>query len=149
MRPSFAWVLNGNVQFASGTPLTARVLGAASDVAGGVNGTLRANYNGAPVAVSDPTTALFFNTAAFSNPAFGQFGNQPTLYTALTNWAYYSEDASIIKAHNFGPDGRIHAFGGRIPTTGLLESFDPRTNATWVTRASLLTPRSGVASAGT
>lgn len=50
----------------------------------------------------------FFNPAAFSNPSYGQFGNQPTLYTRLTNWAYYSEDASIIKGHNFGPEGRIH-----------------------------------------
>ena len=32
---------------ASGTPFTARVLGSISDVASGVNGTLRANYNGA------------------------------------------------------------------------------------------------------
>ena len=68
------WVLNGNVQFASGTPLTARVLGAASDVAGGVNGTLRANYNGAPIAISDPTQTLFFNKDAFSIPAAGTFG---------------------------------------------------------------------------
>src|SRR5207244_2791020 len=68
------WVLNGNVQFASGTPVTARVLGAASDVARGVNGTLRANYNGGPIAISDPTTLMFFNTSAFSIPALGTFG---------------------------------------------------------------------------
>jgi hypothetical protein len=57
--------------------------------------------------LNDPSNQ-FFNPAIFSNPAYGQFGNQPTLYSALTNWAYYSEDASIIKAHNFGPDGRFH-----------------------------------------
>jgi trimeric autotransporter adhesin len=68
------WVLNGSVQAASGTPLTARVLGAASDVARGLNGTLRANYNGAPVAIADPTTTLFFNTSAFSVPPDGTFG---------------------------------------------------------------------------
>ena len=68
------WVLNGNVQFASGTPLTARVLGSASDVARGVNGTLRANYSGAPIAISDPSQLLFFNTSAFSIPAAGTFG---------------------------------------------------------------------------
>jgi hypothetical protein len=70
-----SWVLNGNFQLASGTPLTVRVLGAASDVSQGLNGTLRANYNGQPIALADPTTAQFFNTAAFSLPAPGTFGN--------------------------------------------------------------------------
>src|SRR5204862_4896882 len=54
---------------------TARVLSDARDVATGVNGTLRANYNGEPIGVSDRTAALFFNTAAFSIPASGVFGN--------------------------------------------------------------------------
>jgi len=69
------WQLNGNVQLASGTPFTARVLGDIRDVARGTNGTLRANYNGAPVAVDDPSVALFFNTSAFSIPAPGTFGD--------------------------------------------------------------------------
>jgi trimeric autotransporter adhesin len=69
------WVLNGNAQLASGTPLTVRVLGAASDVAQGLNGTLRANYNGQPINLANPTTAEFFNIAAFSVPAPGTFGN--------------------------------------------------------------------------
>jgi hypothetical protein len=57
---------------------------------------------------NDPSNT-FFNPNAFSNPAFGQFGNQPALYTALTNWAYYSEDLSFIKHFNVGPGERIHA----------------------------------------
>ena len=69
------WSLNGTLQLASGTPLTPRVVGNISDVARGINGTLRANYNGEPIAVSDPTATLFFNTAAFSIPAPGTFGN--------------------------------------------------------------------------
>ncbi len=69
------WRLNGNVLLASGTPFTARVLGDIRDVARGTNGTLRANYNGAPIEVSDPTSALFFNTSAFSIPAPGTFGS--------------------------------------------------------------------------
>ncbi|HYM26473.1 MAG TPA: TonB-dependent receptor [Vicinamibacterales bacterium] len=69
------WAFNGSLSLASGTPLTARVVGNAGNVAQGVNGTLRANYNGEPIAVSDPTTALFFNTAAFSVPAGGTFGD--------------------------------------------------------------------------
>jgi len=69
------WQLNGSVQLASGTPFTARVLGDIRDVDSGTNGTLRANYNGEPIAVSDPTIGQFFNTAAFSIPAPGTFGN--------------------------------------------------------------------------
>ncbi len=68
------WMLNGTVSFASGTPYTARVIGAVSDVANGVNGTLRANYNGAPIALADPTVQQFFNTAVFSVPSAGTFG---------------------------------------------------------------------------
>jgi len=63
------------VQLASGTPFTARVLGDIRDVASGTNGTLRANDNGAAIELSDPTTAQFFNTAAFSIPSAGTFGN--------------------------------------------------------------------------
>jgi hypothetical protein len=51
------------------------VLGSIQDVSKGVNGTLRASYNGQPIAVSDPSSTLFFNTAAFSIPAAGSFGN--------------------------------------------------------------------------
>ncbi|HTK29547.1 MAG TPA: TonB-dependent receptor [Vicinamibacterales bacterium] len=69
------WQVNGTVQFASGTPFTARVLGSVRDVATGVNGTLRANYDGEPIASADPTTLAFFNTAAFSVPPPGTFGS--------------------------------------------------------------------------
>jgi hypothetical protein len=69
------WQINGTVQLASGTPFTARVLGNIQDVARGTNGTLRANYDGAPIAISDPTALLFFNTSAFSIPSPGTFGN--------------------------------------------------------------------------
>jgi hypothetical protein len=69
------WQVNGNVQLASGTPFTAIVLGNIQDVARGTNGTLRANYNGAPIQLSDPTSLMFFNTSAFSIPAPGTFGN--------------------------------------------------------------------------
>jgi hypothetical protein len=68
------WQINGNVQLASGTPFTATVLANISDVSRGTNGTLRANYNGQPIAVADPTALAFFNTGAFSRPAPGTFG---------------------------------------------------------------------------
>jgi trimeric autotransporter adhesin len=69
------WQINGSVQLASGTPVTPIVLGSITDVATGVNGTLRANYNGEPTTISDPTTLKFFNTGAFSVPSPGTFGN--------------------------------------------------------------------------
>ena len=42
---------------------------------GGTNGTLRANYSGAPIAIADPTVQEYFDAAAFSVPAPGTFGN--------------------------------------------------------------------------
>ena len=43
----------------------------------GTNGTLRADYNGEPIQLADPTIDQFFNTAAFAVPAAGTFGNAP------------------------------------------------------------------------
>ena len=50
---------------AVGHAVHARVLASASEAARGTNGTLRANYNGEAMQVSDPTIDQFFNTAAF------------------------------------------------------------------------------------
>ena len=69
------WRFTTNFTAQSGTPLTVRVTGAASNVAGGANGTLRANYDGSPIHISNPTIDLFFNTAAFSIPSPGTYGN--------------------------------------------------------------------------
>jgi hypothetical protein len=69
------WSMQFNLTLQSGTPLTARVLGAARDLLRGANGSLRANYNGAPIQLSDPAVDEFFNTTAFSIPAPGQFGD--------------------------------------------------------------------------
>jgi trimeric autotransporter adhesin len=69
------WLLQSSFTVASGTPLTARVLGSFSNVAGGTNGTLRANYNGEPIQVGDRSIKQWFNTAAFSLPAAGSYGN--------------------------------------------------------------------------
>lgn len=69
------WMLTGSITLASGLPRTARVLGAPAEIAQGTNGTLRADYNGQAVHVSDPTIQRWFNTAAFTVPAAGTFGN--------------------------------------------------------------------------
>jgi hypothetical protein len=69
------WRASTNFVWQSGTPYTPRVRGAASDVARGTNGTLRADYSGATIGVPDPRIDLFFHTAAFSVPAPGTFGS--------------------------------------------------------------------------
>ncbi|HZI80090.1 MAG TPA: hypothetical protein VFD69_11295 [Vicinamibacterales bacterium] len=69
------WSLSTSFTAQSGTPFTARVLAAASDVARGTNGTLRADYLGGAVTLDDPTLLRFFDTSAFAVPATGTFGN--------------------------------------------------------------------------
>jgi hypothetical protein len=70
-----SWLLQSSFTVASGTPFTARVLGDASDVARGTNGTLRANYNGEPIQLSGGSIGHWFNTAAFTVPAAGTYGD--------------------------------------------------------------------------
>jgi len=69
------WSLTATFTAESGTPFTARIVGAVSDVARGTNGTLRANYTGADIALDEPTLLRFFDTDAFTVPAAGVFGN--------------------------------------------------------------------------
>jgi len=71
------WRGSAHFTWQSGTPFTPRVTGAAADVARGTNGTLRANYDGDRITLPNPSILDFFNTAAFSIPAAGTFGNAP------------------------------------------------------------------------
>jgi trimeric autotransporter adhesin len=64
------WQWSGDFTIASGFYYTPRVLGATVDITRGVTGSQRANVvAGQPVALSNPTTAEWFNTAAFCTPA--------------------------------------------------------------------------------
>ena len=69
------WAVSMSFAVDSGTPFTARLVGATSDVARGTNGTLRADYTGAPISIDDPTLLRFFNTSAFAVPVTGAFGS--------------------------------------------------------------------------
>jgi trimeric autotransporter adhesin len=71
------WRVSANFSANSGRPQTVTVSGASRDIASGINGALRADYNGAPVSISDPTIDQWFNTAAFTVPAAGAFGSSP------------------------------------------------------------------------
>lgn len=64
------WQLSGNLAFATGSPLTARVLGNLSNV-GGTTGSGRADATGSDV-LAGPG---FFNLLAFAIPPPGRFGN--------------------------------------------------------------------------
>jgi trimeric autotransporter adhesin len=69
------WQWSGNWTIASGLPFTPRVVGSASDVNRGTNGTLRADVvAGQPVSLPNPSIAEWFNTAAFEAPPSG-YGN--------------------------------------------------------------------------
>jgi hypothetical protein len=68
------WNWSGSFTIQSGTPWTARVLNDIADVNRGSNGSLRANYNGGPIQLPNPTVLEWFNIAAFSNPN-GHLGN--------------------------------------------------------------------------
>jgi hypothetical protein len=72
------WQLSGGTTIQSGTPLTARVLGNQSNNSGtGANFSERAQATGLPLSLDRAarTTLDFFNTAAFTLPPAGQFGN--------------------------------------------------------------------------
>jgi hypothetical protein len=60
------WQWNGDFTIGSGFYYTPRVLGASLDINRGVSGSLRANaVSGQAIGVANPTTAEWFNTAAF------------------------------------------------------------------------------------
>ena len=66
------WTISGSVTLQTGTPLTARVLGNQSDIAGtGTIGSGRAQATGLPV----DSGSGFFNLLAFTTPPPGQYGN--------------------------------------------------------------------------
>jgi hypothetical protein len=71
------WRVSGNFSANSGRPQTVSVSGASRDIASGINGALRADYNGQDVSIANPSIDQWFNTAAFSVPAAGAFGSSP------------------------------------------------------------------------
>jgi hypothetical protein len=64
------WQWSGDFTVGSGLYFTPRVLGGGLDISRGVSGSLRANtVSGQTIALSNPTTLKWFNTAAFCDPA--------------------------------------------------------------------------------
>lgn len=76
-----AWQWSGDFTIASGFYFTPRVLGASLDINRGVSGSLRANLiPGHATSVPNPTTAEWFNTAAFCAPGPGCVGTAGPQY---------------------------------------------------------------------
>jgi hypothetical protein len=94
------WQWSGNIAFATGLPFTARVLGSFTDVASGVNGTLRANTTGAPISISDPSVSQWFNTAAFTIPPAGTFGNAGR--NTIEGPSTFTANMAVAKTFNLG-----------------------------------------------
>jgi len=69
------WQWSGDWTITSGMPFSPRILGSAENVSGGINGTLRAQATGLPVSVADPSVSQWFNTAAFTTPPPGVYGD--------------------------------------------------------------------------
>ena len=64
-----AWQWSGSATVGSGSYFTPNVRGGSIDIGRGVSGSQRANYvTGQPIALSDPTSLEWFNTAAFCSP---------------------------------------------------------------------------------
>jgi hypothetical protein len=66
---------SGSFTIQSGSPFTANVTPNYTSVYQGASGSLRANYNGLPIQLSHPGIDEWFNTAAFSEPATGMYGD--------------------------------------------------------------------------
>ena len=75
----FQW--SGDFTIGSGFYFTPSVLGAQLDINRGVSGSQRANVlPGAPISLSNPTTAEWFNTAAYCTPGPGCSNSTGTTY---------------------------------------------------------------------
>ena len=69
------WQWSGDWTIATGLPFSPQVIGNFGEVNSGVNGTLRPNLTGQPIALPNPSLLEWFNTAAFVVPPTGGFGD--------------------------------------------------------------------------
>jgi len=69
------WQWSGDWTIASGMPFSPQVIGSFGEVNTGLNGTLRPNLTGQPIALPNPSVSKWFNTAAFVVPPTGGFGD--------------------------------------------------------------------------
>ena len=111
------WSWSGAFVAQSGGPFTPRVTGNYVDVGSGVNGTLRADYDGSDISVSDPTTLRYFNTDAFSIPAQGTFGNAAR--NLIIGPGSHNLNMNLSKNVNFG---RTRGVNIRVQASNVLNT---------------------------
>ncbi|HCC57988.1 MAG TPA: hypothetical protein DEQ47_12170, partial [Solibacterales bacterium] len=112
------WTLSGGANLASGTPLTARVLGNQSNVAGtGAVGSGRADATGQPLYIGSG----FFNPLAFTVPAPGNFGNagRNTIITP----AVFTLNLALSRSVQLGAETR-RRLEFRVESNNLLNSVN-------------------------
>ena len=70
------WLWSGDWTFATGTPLSPRIVGSFTEVNSGTSGTLRPNLvPGQPLTPANQDIQEWFNTSAFVTPPAGEFGD--------------------------------------------------------------------------
>lgn len=122
------WTLSGGWNLASGTPLTARVLGNQSNVAGtGAVGSGRADATGQPLHAD----GNFFNPLAFAVPAPGQFGNAGR-NTIITS-AVFTLNLGLSRSVQLGAETRrrleLRVEGNNLLNSVNVMSFGTTVNA--------------------
>jgi hypothetical protein len=63
-------------------------------------------WNPTAAGASSDSDSLFVDPSNFSNPAYGQLGNSPTMFSNWRGWAAPQESASLLKKTRFGEDNR-------------------------------------------
>jgi hypothetical protein len=125
------------VFFLTGTPLTARVVGAPGNVAQGVTGALRADYTGAAIVESDPTIGQFFNTAAFSIPEAGTFGNSQR--NSLLGPGSWQVDLALSRIFQVRENQRLEFRAESFNVTNSTRFKNPTSNLTSLNTFGLIT----------
>lgn len=101
------WRLQNIITWQTGLPETALLGGIASDNGTGANFSLRAEQVGNPsFGVCGGSQAAFFNTAAFTTPPAGQYGDESR--GAISGPCSFSWNASLAKSFRYGPEQRHH-----------------------------------------
>jgi trimeric autotransporter adhesin len=109
------WTLSGSGLFENGTPLTARILGNQSNVAGtGVVGSGRAEATGLPV----EDGSGYFNSAAFTAPPPGELGDAGR--NTIPGPSSWSLNAAFGRYFTIGGEGSRKRIELRLETTNTL-----------------------------
>jgi len=101
------WRLQNIITWQTGLPETALLGGIASDNGTGASFSLRAEELTNPnVGVCGGSQLAFFNTAAFTTPPLGQYGDESR--GAIDGPCSFSWSASLAKSFRYGPEQRHH-----------------------------------------